>query len=263
MLDPSSTAVLFDLDGVLVDSRRPITDCMNHALAAHELAPRPREELVRFIGPPLVLAFAELTGEPPESTLVASCVDAYRDRYAEVSLRETEVVPGIPSVLAKLARRHPLAVATSKPLVYAEPLMARMELERYFQLCAGPGLDASGQEKSVVIADAVGRLEPFQAIMVGDRGLDIVGAHRCYLPAIAVTWGIGSFEELSSAHPEAIVEVPEELPVVIDQLLSNWSYGGRNGSGIGSAPRVIGRTGSAPLARRGIGSRRASRRDGL
>lgn len=50
--------VLFDLDGVLVDSRAAITGCINHALVEHEFAARPPESLHRFIGPSLADAFA-------------------------------------------------------------------------------------------------------------------------------------------------------------------------------------------------------------
>jgi phosphoglycolate phosphatase len=211
--------VLFDLDGVLVDSRAPITGCINHALVTHGLGPRPAAELLKFIGPPLSLGFAELTGEAADSALVSACVSAYRERYGVVSLRETAVVPGMEHVLAKLARRHRLAVATSKPLVYAEPLLEALGLRHFFDFCAGPELSASGEDKSVTIAEALARIDCATAIMVGDRSLDIVGAHRCAVAAIAVTWGIGTIEELESAHPDGIAELPEELPTVIAELL--------------------------------------------
>jgi phosphoglycolate phosphatase len=55
-------AVLFDLDGVLVDSRVAITRCINHGLAAVGAVERPPEELERWIGPPLLDAFAALAG---------------------------------------------------------------------------------------------------------------------------------------------------------------------------------------------------------
>ncbi|HSD80145.1 MAG TPA: HAD hydrolase-like protein, partial [Solirubrobacteraceae bacterium] len=78
MRDDRPAAVLLDLDGVLVDSRAAIAGSINHALATQGLAPRPGPELDRWIGPPLAVAFAELTGRPVDSALVAACVRAYR-----------------------------------------------------------------------------------------------------------------------------------------------------------------------------------------
>jgi phosphoglycolate phosphatase len=215
---PTGSVILFDLDGVLVDSRRPITRCINHALASNGLPEHPPETLARFIGPPLIGAFAELTGRPADSPLVLSCVAAYRALYAEVSLRETEVVPGIHDVLGDLAERYRLAVATSKPLAFAEPLIDALGLRPFFELCAGPELDASGEAKAVTIAAALERLGSRWALMVGDRGLDIVAAHACGLPGIGVTWGIGRREELEAAQPDALVEAPRELPEAIRSL---------------------------------------------
>ena len=214
------SAVLFDLDGVLVDSRAPITGSINDALIAHGLPPHAAESLVRFIGPPLVGAFAELTGEAPDSPLVMSCVNAYRTRYADVSLRETTVVPGMVAVLDELVKRHRLVVATSKPLRFAEPLLDAVGLRSFFEWCAAPELDESAEDKAVTIAGALERLDYPRALMVGDRALDIVGAHRCSIPAVAVTWGAGTVEELRGARPDAIVDAPDELPGAIAAMMA-------------------------------------------
>src|SRR5262245_23434869 len=93
---PHVPAVIFDLDGVLVDSRAAISGAMNHALAANGFGERPAEELYRYIGPPLASAFAELTGRPIGSDVVNACLASYRARYAVTSLTETVVFAGIP-----------------------------------------------------------------------------------------------------------------------------------------------------------------------
>jgi phosphoglycolate phosphatase len=211
-------ALLFDLDGVLVDSRAAITSCINQALGAHGLPEQPPADLISFIGPPLASAFGELTRQAVESPLVTSCVSAYRARYAELSLRETTVVPGMLDVLAELVRDHRLLVATSKPRVYAQPLLDSLGLARFFDFCAAPELSASGENKAITIARALARVDGGHAVMIGDRALDIDGAHACSIPAIGVTWGAGSVEELSEAAPDAIIETPGELPSLVAEL---------------------------------------------
>jgi phosphoglycolate phosphatase len=217
---PRPHGVLFDLDGVLVDSRAAISGCMNHALAAHGFATLPADALYRFIGPPLALGFAELTASEPDSALVASCVRAYRECYRDAAVRETAVVPGIRDVLAGLARDHRLAVATSKARALAEPLLAGLGLRPCFDAVAGPGLDGSTEDKATTIGSALAALSCPRAVMVGDRRFDIAGAHAQGLPAIGVLWGIGDAAELEAAGADVIVGAPAELPAAVDRLLS-------------------------------------------
>jgi phosphoglycolate phosphatase len=215
-----ASAVLFDLDGVLVDSRAAITGCVNHALVECGLPSREVADLHRVIGPPLSVAFAELVGEPIESALVAACVAAYRERYAEASLVETVVVDGMPSALDALAGGHRLAVATSKPRAFAEPILEALSLASWFEVVAGPGLDALAESKTATVAAALGSLgEVSDAVMVGDRSFDVVGAHANGLPAIGVTWGIGSAAELAEAGADVIVDAPAELSAAVGELL--------------------------------------------
>jgi phosphoglycolate phosphatase len=210
-------AVLFDLDGVLVDSRAAISGAMNHALAANGFALRAEAELYRFIGPPLAVGFAELTAQPLESAAVVACVTAYRERYAITSLTETEVFPGIEDALDDLGQRHRLAVATSKALALAEPLLAGLGLLKRFEVVAGPDLTARVEDKSTTIGAALEALDVERGIMVGDRSFDIAGARAHGLAAVGVTWGIGSAAELAAA--DAIVDEPAQLPSLVGRLL--------------------------------------------
>jgi phosphoglycolate phosphatase len=209
---------------VLVDSRAAISGCINHALAANGLAEHAEAALHRFIGPPLALTFAELTTRAPESALVVSCISSYRERYAEASLRETTVVPGITDALAELRGQYRLAVATSKALAFAEPILTALELRDFFDLVAGPSLSAPSEDKAATIGAALSRLDPDRAVMVGDRSYDIAGAHARGLPAIGVTWGIGGSDELTAAHADAIIGAPAQLPAGVRILLQAQDF---------------------------------------
>lgn len=211
--------MLFDLDGVLVDSRAAIAHCMNHALANRGHPRKPESELLRFIGPPLAVAFAELTSEAVQSAAVAACVSAYRDVYADVSLRDTRVFAGIRNALTELAARHRLAVATSKPAAFAEPILVALGLRDHFQVVAGPTLGALAEPKTATIGRALGELGATSAVMVGDRSFDVRGAQDHGLPSVGVTWGIGSADELVAAGADLMVDTPAELPAAVAALI--------------------------------------------
>jgi phosphoglycolate phosphatase len=215
------SAVLFDLDGVLVDSRVAIGASMNHALVSLGHERREESELHRYIGPPLYGAFSELTGKPTDSDEVAALVAAYRARYAVASLRDSLVYDGIESALEALGREHTLAVATSKPRPFAVPLLEAVGLSRYFAWIAGPEMDAMMEPKAVTVRDALEHVGGPPAVMIGDRIHDIEGARANGIPVVAVAWGIGDATELSGA--DAQVRAPDEIPAAVERLLAGWS----------------------------------------
>jgi phosphoglycolate phosphatase len=203
-------AVLFDLDGVLLDSRTAIVRCIEHGLRENG-APVPRAvELERFIGPPLIDAFAQLAG--PERA--AACLASYRERYVCSSLTETVVVPGAREALAAVAARVPVAVATTKPHAFAVPLCDRLGLTPHLRAIAGPELDAPEEIKAVTVAralEALGLTPGVAAPLVGDRRHDVEAARANGIACVGVLWGIGDEEELRAAGADPIVGDPAEL----------------------------------------------------
>jgi phosphoglycolate phosphatase len=210
------TAVIFDLDGCLVDSRAPYLSCVRYAFDKLGLPQRSDEELLPYLGPPFVDGFSELLGVERGAPVVLALIDAYRERYATASLTETTVEPGIPEALGALG--PPLAVATSKPRHFAAPLLEAMDLARHFDVIAGPELDHRGETKAETVARALAELGTRDAVMVGDRMFDVIGAHANGIRCIGVTWGIGSLEELLEAGADHIVDHPSELDRAVTVL---------------------------------------------
>ena len=203
-------AILFDLDGVLVDSRVPFARSFNAALAAHGLPERPEPELYALIGPPIHESFRRLTGLLD----VDAFVDAYRARYRVKMAEETPVMDGIPELLAGL--RHPAAVATSKPKPLADPLLAALGLREHFVAVEGPSLSADAEPKATTIGRALAALPAgARPVMVGDRLHDVHGAAAHGLDCIGVLWGIGSRDELEAAGATAVAANPAELGMML------------------------------------------------
>jgi len=202
---------------VLADSRLAITSCMNHALAAHGREPVPAQSLYPLIGPPLSHGFASLLGVGPDDPAVASCIATYRGVYAEASLRETPAYPGVPEALAEIAATGArLAVATSKPRAFAEPLLEALGIRGRFEAVAAPQLDLHVESKTVTVAAALASLEPDGPVtMVGDRHVDMEAAHAHRLRAVGVTWGFGTADELRAAGADVLVDEPYALPAAV------------------------------------------------
>jgi phosphoglycolate phosphatase len=213
-----NSTVIFDLDGVLVDSRAVFLSCVNYAFAKLGLPTRPDAELLPYIGPPFAYGFGELLGVAHDAPIVDACIDGYRERYKTASLTETTVSPGIPEALAALDGRR-LAVATSKPLALTEPLLEAMGLRDHFDVVAGPDLKARAEGKTETLGRALHALGPTRAVMVGDRSFDVLAAQAHGIPAIGVTWGIGTPLELHEAGADRLIDDPAELPATAAVLL--------------------------------------------
>jgi phosphoglycolate phosphatase len=211
-------AVFLDLDGCLVDSTAPITGSLDHALGVLGLAGRGREELVRFIGPPLTETLTTLLAEAGEvvtDARIDAGVAAYRSRYVEVAPLQTTVIPGVPAALARLAEVSRLVLVTSKPERFAVPIVAQLGLDRWLEAVVAPSLDRHAEPKAVTLARALTTVTPgvppAATVMVGDRSHDVLAGRACGSATIGVTWGAGSRAELAEAGADRIVDTPEEL----------------------------------------------------
>ena len=215
--------MIFDLDGVIVDSYAAVIDAINGALAAHGLPRRTPEALRHFIGPPTFRAFSELTGEPPDSPAVAEIVETYRARYGAHYLTQTRLIDGVGELLESLSRRRALAVATSKSVLFTEPLLRALGIAGHFVAVAAADPDDTDDDKTAIVARALAALDGLSAVMVGDRSFDILAARRHDLTAIGVLWGIGEEAELRGAGADLLVATPAELLALLSADDALWA----------------------------------------
>lgn len=212
--------VLFDLDGTLTDPAEGIVACIRHALTAMGRACPEDPELVRYIGPPLQQSFAALLGTD-DPAQVSTAIVHYRQRFARKGMFENAVYPDIPGTLAALRNLGAiLYVATSKPRVFAEPILRHFDLDRYFEKVYGSELDGGRSDKADLIAHILRceALPPDSTVMVGDRSHDMVGAKANGVFPIGALWGYGSLDELAGAGATAFCERPGELSRMVRGL---------------------------------------------
>jgi phosphoglycolate phosphatase len=207
---------LFDLDGTLIDSEVGIIDSIEYALAKLGAAIPSREELRKWIGPPLRATFPLALGDDAEK--IERAVALYRERFTEIGWREYVVYPGIVETIQALARDGvKLAVVTSKVDLYAGRIVASLPFGVHFANTYAVGAGSAHSEKATLIARALGdfAIAPCNAVMVGDRHFDIEGALANHVHAVGVTWGFGDREELAAAGADAIAESPQELTALL------------------------------------------------
>ena len=204
--------ILFDLDGTLTDPKVGITKSVAYALREFGIETKDPDALCGFIGPPLKASFAHFYGM--DDADADRAVAKYREYFRQKGIFENAVYPGIPELLGRLeAAGKRLMVATSKPTVFARTILEHFGLATYFCEIVGSELDGTRADKGEVIACALASsgFGPEQAVMVGDRSYDIIGAAQNRLPAVGVLYGYGSREELEAAGAFGLANTVEEL----------------------------------------------------
>jgi len=206
-------AVVFDLDGTLVDSLPDIVASFRHAFAALDLEP-PSESLVRAeVGLPLEAMYARFA----PSELVADLCSAYRDHYPQHFADRSRPYPGVLEALAELRERgYALAVATTKRSDMARRLVAAMGLSDALDHVQGtdgfphkPAPDVV--QRALVALDAEGTW------MVGDTTHDVGAGKAAGLATYALTWGTHDAARLASAEPDVIADDLSTLVALVER----------------------------------------------
>lgn len=212
--------IFFDLDGTLTDSGDGIKNSAAYALNKFGIPVPDRNELNKFIGPPLVGSFRNLFGMSDSDADLA--VVYYREYYAVKGIFENSLYDGVKDMLEALKKAgKTIVLATSKPEIYANQILKYFDIHDYFTHACGAEMDHKRTDKHEVIEYALetaGVTDRSRVIMVGDRLHDIEGAKKSGLDSIGVTFGYGSEDELKNAGADYIVNDAKELTELLLKL---------------------------------------------
>jgi phosphoglycolate phosphatase len=203
-------AIVFDLDGTLVDSIADISVHLNDALADHGLAPYSRDEIAHWVG---YGAEQLVMRAVPRQDLVTPVLATFRARYRARPVIDTHVYAGLAAVLDGLAPRFAFAVLSNKPheltVEVAQTLLARWP----FKVVAGQRPDRARKPDPQALLDVAAELGvPVAAtVLVGDSEVDVATARAAGAPSIAVSWGLRPLDVLTAAKPDYLVHTPAEL----------------------------------------------------
>jgi phosphoglycolate phosphatase len=206
--------ILMDLDGTITDSIPGIFRCLRQALPVLGLEDIDDDELRTWLGPPLRVTVLERYGRSEEE--LDAFVTAYRAQYFGGGEYEFTVFPGMAALIRDIgASDTRLVLATAKPIESAERVLSRADLIGCFDFVSGTELDLMRQDKPSIIAHGVESIGlttgAVQAVVVGDRREDVLGARFHGFAAIGVRWGYADEGELEAAEADHLVSDVDEL----------------------------------------------------
>ncbi len=205
--------LLFDLDGTLIYSHLGIFTCFRYALEKMGRENPTDEQLFPVVGPSLFYSFTTFFGMNEEDARRA--VALYRERYSVKGVWENELIEGALEGVEKLQKAgYVLALATSKPIVYAEKIAEKLGFAPFFRELVGSGIDGGLPTKAAVIEECLKRLgaRADECLMIGDRFYDAEGARETGVDCVLLKiGGYATEEELYGCGARFVLEDFEEL----------------------------------------------------
>jgi phosphoglycolate phosphatase len=196
------TAVLFDLDGTLVDSYAALADAVNFARREHGLGDLHTSRIKEFVGDgleKLLQRAFEITEVPP------TVQTAFESRYDAICCQESRVLDDVEATLAMLSESGVMmAVCTNKPTAFSRKILEALDLARHFRAIVGPDLAGARKPEAQHVLDTLQRAgcTVEGALFVGDMPVDIEAARNSGIDVAVVTSGSSTQEQLAQCRPD-------------------------------------------------------------
>ncbi|MDO8500999.1 MAG: HAD-IA family hydrolase [Gemmatimonadaceae bacterium] len=217
MKPPRPFAVLFDLDGTLIDSIGLLLKCVRHIFEGRTPAPTD-EEWIATLGTPLRKQLAAYVDSDDE---IEAIVSKYRTFQREHHDALTLAYPGVKETLLELERRgHPMGVVTSKSNEMMDRGLAWLGALEMMQTRIGMNSCEIHKPDPFPVRLALKELgyEPREALFVGDSPYDILSGNAAGVVSVAAMWGPFTREQLEPAKPAEYLDRIEDLPRLLDRL---------------------------------------------
>jgi len=207
-------AVIFDLDGTLVDSLADIAASTNACLVRAGLATHDDDAIRSFVGHGIGALVDQALGERGTPARVQSMLSAIRAHYHDHCIDRTRPYPGIEAVLDALHRGGTqLAVVSNKPHGMTQRIVDALLPDVAFGFVTGerPAVPRKPDPTGLLLACAALQAPPSRALYVGDTPVDIEAARAAGVRSAAVTWGFRDRHLLEANAPDHLIDTPEQI----------------------------------------------------
>jgi len=220
----TTPALVFDLDGTLVDTAPDLLAALNVVLAEAGRPAVGMTELRHLVGygvKTLIEEAMKKSGEPASATLLPVMIENYIAYYRANIAVKSRPFPGVEATLRALAGRGArLGVLTNKPQALADQLMQSLGLAQYFDAIHGAGRLSVAKPDPRVFQEIIAELGGSSrgAIMIGDSATDVATARAAYVPVILVSYGYTP-QSASELGADRVTDDFADVPRLVDELL--------------------------------------------
>jgi phosphoglycolate phosphatase len=208
-------AILFDLDGTLLDSLADIGNAVNQILSRRQFPNHPIEAYRHFVGDGarLLIVRALPPGQHSES-LIRACIEDFNKQYAKTWNVETKLYPGVSEMLDLVQHRGlKMAIFSNKPREFTQFCADAYLSDWNFEVVLG--LEGAIPHKpdptgALAIARQIG-IAPSSFLYLGDTGVDMQTAYAAGMFPVGALWGFRSSKELTANGAKALVNHPSEV----------------------------------------------------
>lgn len=211
-------AVIFDLDGTLLNTLGDLRAATNHALEVRGLPPHSMEEIRQFIGNGIRLLICRAMPEGTPEAEIDAALDDFKAYYAAHIHDRTVPYDGIPQLLTALRKRGIQVAVLSNKIDSASQQLIEYFFPGKTDVVFGEhvGVPRKPDPTSCRMVMQQLGVQPEQVLYVGDSGTDMQTAKNAGLYAVGVTWGFRSKEVLLEYGADVLVHRPKQILQILD-----------------------------------------------